>query len=91
MTRYRPLEAAYFANAVVLLAHQIDAAFWKEWTLFGLPGGIQLFLVLNLPIIALVLLGQRSLALGQASGRVISWMLVAAGLFAAGFHGFHLM
>jgi hypothetical protein len=91
MTRYRLLEILYSANAVVLLAHQIDAAYWKEWTLFGLPGGIQLFVILNLPIIALVLHGQRSLALRQSSGRVIAWMLVAAGLFAVGFHGFHLL
>ena len=91
MTGFRPLEAVYLANAVVLLAHQIDAAFWKEWTLFGLPGGIQLFVVLNLPIIALVVWGQRSLALGQASGTLLSWLLVAGGLFAAGFHGLHLL
>ena len=91
MTGFRPLEAVYLANAVVLLAHQIDAAFWKEWTLFGLPGGIQLFVILNLPIIALVLWGQRSLALKQAGGTLLSWLLVAGGLFAAGFHGLHLL
>ena len=91
MTTYGRLEIPYIANAVVLLAHQIDAAYWKEWTLFAMPGGIQLFVILNLPIIALVLHGQRSLALGQSSGKVIAWMLVAAGLFAVGFHGVHLL
>jgi len=91
VSRIRPLEAVYLANALVLLAHQIDAAFWKEWTLFGLPGGIQLFVILNLPIIALALWGQRALALGQSSGTVLSWLLVAGGLFAAGFHSLHLL
>ena len=87
----RVLETLFSANAIVLLAHQIDAAFWHEWVLFGLPGGIQLFLLLNLPIIALVLYGQRSLALRRPSGKVFSWALAASGLFAAVFHGFHLL
>jgi hypothetical protein len=91
MAKLRTLEALFFANAVVLLAHQIDAAYWHEWTLFGLPGGIQFFVLLNLPIIALLLYGQRSLALGRASGKVLSWGLAAAGLFAVVFHGFHLL
>lgn len=87
----RVLETLFFANAVVLLAHQIDAAFWHEWVLFGLPGGIQFFLLLNLPIIALVLYGQRSLALGRPSDKTFSWALAASGLFAAVFHGVHLL
>ena len=87
----RVLETLFFANAIVLLAHQIDAAFWHEWVLFGLPGGIQFFLLLNLPIIALVIYGQRSLALGRPSGKAVSWALAASGLFAAVFHGFHLL
>jgi hypothetical protein len=91
MMKSRVLETLFSANAIVLLAHQIDAAFWHEWVLFGLPGGIQFFLLLNLPIIALVLYGQRSLALRRPSGKVVSWALAASGLFAAVFHGFHLL
>ena len=91
MTKMRSLETLFFANAIVLLAHQIDAAFWREWTLFGLPGGIQFFVLLNLPIIALVLYGQRALALEHTSGKVFSWALAASGLFAFVFHGLHLL
>jgi hypothetical protein len=83
-------ERLYLANATVLLAHQIDAAYWREWELFALPGGIQLFVVLNLPIVYAVLHGLRAIALGRPSGTALSWALVAAGLFAAGFHAFHL-
>jgi hypothetical protein len=46
---------------------------------------------LVIAIIALVLWGQRALALGQSSGTVLSWLLVAGGLFAAGFHSLHLL
>jgi hypothetical protein len=81
----------YSANATVLIAHQIDAAYWHEWELFGMPGGIQLFVILNLPIVFLVLYGQRVLALESKSSIVISCLLVASGLFAVGIHSFFLM
>ena len=51
MTR---LEACSIANATVLCTHQIDAAFWHEWDLFRIPGGNQVNLLLNLPILASV-------------------------------------
>ena len=78
----------YLANATVLLAHQVDAAHWQEWTLFHLPGGIQVFVLLNLPIVLAVLLGVE--ALGTRRGRTVSWLLAASGAFAAVFHGLHL-
>ena len=91
MARFRWLEGLYAANAIVLLAHQIDAAFWREWTLFGFPGGVQVFVLMNIPIVALVLYGQRALALRRWAGKAASWALAASGLFAVGFHGFHLL
>lgn len=84
-------ERLYLANAVIVITHQIDAAYWHEWRLFNLPGGIGLFLLLNLPIVFSILYGARVVALGLRSGIVISWALVAGGLFAAGFHSFHLL
>ena len=30
----------YLANAVLLIVHEIGSAYWKEWDLFRLPGGI---------------------------------------------------
>ncbi len=49
-------EGLFLGVIAVLLTHQIDAAYWHEWNLFHLPGGNQLNLILNLPIIALALL-----------------------------------
>lgn len=79
----------YLANATVLLAHQVDAAHWREWTLFGLPGGIQLFVLLNVPIVAAVLVGLERL--GSPTGQRLSLLLAVSGLFAAAFHGGHLL
>ena len=35
-------------NLTLLIAHQIDAAYWHEWEMFKLPGGIQFFVFLNI-------------------------------------------
>jgi hypothetical protein len=80
----------YFINATALLIHQIEAAYWHEWRLFHLPDSITLFLLMNIPIVALVLYGVRALAENRAEGLKISWALVAAGSFAAIFHGVYL-
>lgn len=81
----------YLVNATVLLTHQVDAAYWHEWELFGLPGGIQFFLLLNLPICLLVLYGQQAVVLGHKSGIVFSWLLVASGLIAFTVHTVFLL
>jgi hypothetical protein len=59
--------------------------------LFGLPGGIQIFLALNLLIVFLVLYGQQALVRGKRAGIVMSWVLVAGGLFAAGIHSYFIL
>ncbi|MCU6500248.1 hypothetical protein LPN04_20855 [Rugamonas sp. A1-17] len=46
------MQAIFWLNAAVLATHQIDAAYWHEWELFRIPGGNQINLLLNLPIIA---------------------------------------
>ena len=47
----------YLANAILLIIHEIDSAFWKEWELFKLPGGINGFLILHFPLLFLILYG----------------------------------
>jgi 4-amino-4-deoxy-L-arabinose transferase-like glycosyltransferase len=84
-------ERLYLANAAVLLVHQMDAAYWHEWRMFGLPGGISLYLILNIPIAFAVLAGYGAVAAGRKSAVPLSWLLVAAGMFAAVFHAFHLL
>ncbi len=58
--------------------------------MFGLPGGLQVYLLLNIPIVLLILKGQSALALGERAAYPVAWSVVAAGLFAAGFHAFHI-
>jgi hypothetical protein len=85
------LRLLYLLNAAVLITHEIDSAFWHEWELFGIPGGIQAFLVINLVLVIVILYGHQALALGRASGFVLSWVLVAGGFFAFTIHSFFLL
>ncbi len=33
------LRSLYLANATLLVVHELDSVFWREWELFRLPGG----------------------------------------------------
>jgi hypothetical protein len=81
----------YLMNATILITHQIDAAYWHEWELFAMPGGIQLNLLLNIPLIVLMLFGQQCLTQGRTAGMIFSWLLVAGGLIAVSIHSYFLL
>ncbi|EHQ05891.1 DUF6713 family protein [Leptonema illini] len=72
------IERLYIATLSLLIVHQIDAAYWKEWELFLLPGGIQLFDILNLAIIPFLVFGFRMVLLRAPNGR--RWSLITGGL-----------
>ncbi len=91
MKLFAALRWLYLSNAAVLLTHEIDSAYWREWELFGLPGGIGLFLGVNLVLVILILYGHQALLLGRGAGLLFSWLLVAGGLFAAGVHAAFLL
>lgn len=43
----RVLDHVAALNLSLVMAHQTDAAYWREWEMFGLPGGIQFFTFFN--------------------------------------------
>jgi hypothetical protein len=80
----------YLFNAVLLINHEIDSAYWQEWELFRLPGGISGFLLVHFPLLFVVLYGlvlvhQRTLA-----GLIFSLLLSLGGLFAFSIHTYFL-
>jgi hypothetical protein len=79
-------QVVYAVNLSLLITHEIDSAYWQEWNLFGVPGGIQLFLILNLILILMALYGYSSLLRNQWSGYVISVLVFLAGIFAFSIH-----
>jgi hypothetical protein len=87
----RKLQLLYLLNAALLIAHEIDSAYWKEWDLFGIPGGIQFFLLLNFLLALLVLFGFALLLQGKKSGLVCSCCLSSAGVMAFLVHGYFML
>lgn len=80
----------YVTNAVLLINHEIDSAYWHEWELFRLPGGKDGFLLLHFPLLFLVLWGLVLLVKGYPAGFMFSLGLGFAGSFAFGIHMFFL-
>lgn len=74
------------ANAIVLITHQIDAAYWREWELFFIPGGNQINLLLNLPIIALVLQAHSRVQADMRSGMGHYKLLAGLGFLTVAIH-----
>ena len=76
----------YLLNAVVLINHEIDSAYWKEWELFRLPGKITGFLLLHFPLLAFVLYGLILVREGTRAGLWCSLILAGGGIFAWSIH-----
>lgn len=80
----------YFANSIVLIIHEIDSAYWREWELFKIKGGISSFLVIHLPLLALILYGLIEVFVETGIGLIFSLILCLGGFFAFGIHTYFL-
>jgi len=82
----------YLINAVVLINHEIDSAYWQEWKLFNPKdeNGIKGFLIIHFPMLFAILYGLVSIDNGHLAGLIISLFFGASGIFAFFFHFYHL-
>jgi hypothetical protein len=80
----------YLINAVLLILHEIDSAYWKEWELFRLPGGVTGFLLVHIPILLLVLYGLVLVSQRTLAGLILSLILGFAGVFAFSIHTYFI-
>lgn len=95
----RALDRVAALNLTLVMVHQAEAAYWKEWEMFGLPGGIQMFTLFNMGAFLLLLwlytavisrkpIGLRaSFLIAGLSGVVLP---IHAAFAFAGFTEFHL-
>ncbi len=81
-----PLFWIYLINAILLINHEIDSAYWKEWELFKLPGDITGFLLLHFIALFVVLYGLVLVFQQRLSGYIISLIVGLLGLVAFGAH-----
>lgn len=86
----RVLFWVYLINAVLLINHEIDSAYWKEWKLFRLPGEITGFLTLHFPLLFLVLYGLVLIFEGLFAGLIFSLLLSLGGMFAFAAHTYFI-
>lgn len=80
----------YIFNSVLLIIHEIDSAYWKEWDLFRLPGGITGFLILHFPLLLLILYGLILVSQHFFAGLIFSLLISFGGMFAFAIHLFFI-
>jgi hypothetical protein len=86
MKHSKSLEILYLLNSALLFTHEVDSGYWQEWKLFGLPGGLQLFLLMNIGLVLIGLIGFRYVVLQRRAGLWFSLMQAASGVFAFVIH-----
>ncbi len=85
------MQHAYLVTMTALIIHQIDAAFWHEWDMFLLPGGIQGFLLFNILIIPFVLFGHQQVILKTSKAALYAYICAGLGIITFAIHlGFYL-
>ena len=80
----------YLCNAILLILHEMDSAYWQEWKLFKLPGDVTGFLLVHIPLLFLLLLGLILVYEQQFYGFIIALVAAAGGIFAFGIHTWFL-
>jgi hypothetical protein len=80
----------YITNLTLLILHEMDSTYWKEWDLFHLPGGQPGFLLMHLPLWPLAIYGAVQVWLGAPAGTVYAVVVAAAGLIGFGLHTYFL-
>jgi hypothetical protein len=80
----------YLSNSVLLINHEIDSAYWKEWELFRLPGAITGFLLIHFPLLLFVLYGLVLVSRHTVQGLIFSLILCFGGIFAFAIHTYFL-
>ncbi len=81
----------YAINFALLFTHQIDSAYWQEWNLFGISGGIQMFLIINLALLIIAIYGYNRLMNCSLTGNIISFIMSVVGIFAFLIHSYFIL
>jgi hypothetical protein len=93
------LNTVVILNLALVLTHQVDGAYWHEWEMFQLPGGIQLNNCINVVTFIVLLYLFVPVVQRKASGMTCSLVIAAisalvlpihTGFAIAGYQQFHL-
>jgi Family of unknown function (DUF6713) len=81
----------YLVNLSLLILHEMDSAYWKEWDLFGLGGGEGGFLLIHLPLWIAALYGAVQMWDKTHIGLIFSLIISLAGIAAFTIHSYFLV
>ena len=70
----------YIVNSTLLLLHEIESAYEKEWDILRLPGKITGFLLLHIPIILIIFYGLLELEKLSNVGLILGIVLGIGGI-----------
>jgi len=70
----------YILNALLLINHEIDSAYWNEWKLFRMKGGIGGFLAFNVIAVFIAIVGIVPVYLQTFAGVIFSWLMALTGI-----------
>ena len=70
----------YILNATLLILHEIESSFEKEWEILKLPGEITGFLILHIPVIFLLFYGLLEIGKQTLTGLTIGIITGLCGL-----------
>ncbi len=70
----------YIVNATLLLLHEIESAYEREWEILQLPGKITGFLLLHIPIILIFFYGLIEIERNSTMGLILGIILGIGGV-----------
>ncbi|MBN1525044.1 MAG: hypothetical protein JW904_11205 [Spirochaetales bacterium] len=73
-------------NTSLLISHEIDAAYWKAWEIFGFKGGAPVFLLVHIPAVFLALAGLLLIVRYEPLGLVFACIMSILGVAVFAFH-----
>ncbi len=80
----------YLINLTLLIVHEMDSVHWKEWNLFGLPGGVEGFLLVHIPLLLIALYGLIWTYQQTLAGLIVSLVISLAGMGGSGIHTYFI-
>ena len=80
----------YIINGMFLINHEIDSAYWNEWKLFKIKGGITGFLVFHIPVLIFFMYGVVEVYKMSLFGLIVSLIMALTGIFAFCIHTYFI-
>ena len=76
----KTITVIYILNSTLLLLHEIESAYEREWEILKLPGKITGFLLMHVPIIVIMFYGLIALEKNSTVGFILGFVFGIGGI-----------